>query len=408
MTTTPTPGLSARVSGLKPSATIKMGAMARELAAKGENVVSLSIGVPGFLPPRHVYDAALKAIEADTGDYLPSRGSKVLTDAFLAALKQRGFTYSEAEVCSQVGGKGALFNLFFALLNDGDEVVIPAPYWTSYPDMVKLCGGVPVMPYAGADQNYKLTADQLRKAITVRTKMVLFNNPSNPTGMLYTADEAAAIAQVLADNPHVWVVSDDIYDMLVFDGGAHPSGRAAELLDSQPHLRERFVIVQSVSKTYGMPGWRVGMVAAPKPLIDALLTLTSQSFTHLPNVVMAAAAAALSGPQDFLQPQRERLVKQRDMALAVMQELKLPCPIPQGAFYIFPQVGHLFGTKSSGGIAITDDESFCMALLNEAKLATVPGGAFGDSKAIRLSYAGKEADLVEGLSRLKKFVNGLA
>lgn len=403
--------LAGRLSVVKPSPIIVVANAARDMKARGEDVVSLSIGVPGFLPPRHVYEAAKAAVEADSGDYLPGRGSPQLVKAFVESMKARGFDYAEAEVCAQVGGKGALFNLLLALVDEGDEVVVPAPYWASYPEMVKIVGGVPVTPKADAAHGYKLSAAQLEAAITDKTKVVLFNNPSNPTGMLYHPDEVAAVGAVLAKHPGVWVISDDIYDRLVFDQGighrGQGIGRAAQLLDSHPELRGQLIIVQSVSKTYGMPGWRVGMVAAPKVVIDALLTLTSQSTTNLPAVVMAAAAAAMSGPQDFLKEQKARLVGQRDEALATLKELGLECPVPEGAFYVFPQVASCFGKTTAGGVKITDDVVFCQALLAEEKVACVPGGAFGDSGAIRISYAGKAAELREALVRLARFVKGL-
>jgi aspartate aminotransferase len=393
-----------RLSVVKPSATIMIGQKAKELKDKGEDIVSLSIGVPGFLPPAHVYEAARKAVDADSGDYLPGRGSKALVEAFRKAMSAKGFDYAENEVAAQLGGKGMLFNLMMALINPGDEVVIPSPYWVSYPEMAKIFGGVPVTPHAGADQGYKLAPEQLEKAITPRTRMFVFNNPSNPTGMLYTADEVKALAAVLARHPGVWIASDDIYDRLVFDG----SPRAAHLLDFAPELRERTVIVQSVSKSYGMPGWRVGMAAGPKMVIDALLTLTSQSSTNLPAVPMAAAAAAWGGDQSYLKPQLERLMTQRDIALGALSKMEgVTCPKPEGAFYVFPQVAGLYGKTTKGGATLTDDVAFCEALLTEGKVAAVPGGAFGEPRAIRLSYAGTESDLVEGLSRLAGFIAGL-
>jgi aspartate aminotransferase len=399
--------LAERMSVVKPSAIIKVAGQARDLKAAGQDVVSLSIGVPGFTPPPHVYAAARAAVDSDSGDYLPGRGSPALVKAFVDSLARRGFTYSDGEVCAQVGGKGALFNLLLALVNPGDDVVIPAPYWASYPEMVKIVGGNPVTPLAGPDQNYKLTPEQLAASLTPRTKAVLFNNPSNPTGMLYSPAEVAALGRVLATRPDVWIISDDIYDQLVFDRADAPGGRAAQLLDAHPELRSRLLIVQSISKTYGMPGWRVGLVAGPKSVIDALLTLTSQSFTNLPAVAMAAAAAALSGPQDFLEPQRARLLKQRDLTLPALAEMGFACPVPEGAFYVFPHVNSVFGKTSAGGKLIADDVAFCEALLAEALVAVVPGGAFGDSAAIRISYAGKEAELVEGLRRMGEWVRGL-
>lgn len=400
-------GLAERMGAVQPSAIIKVAGKARELKAAGQDVVSLSIGVPGFLPPAHVYAAAHGAVDGDTGDYLPGRGSAALVTAFVKSLAARGFHYTESEVSAQVGGKGALFNLLLALVNPGDEVVVPAPYWASYPEMVKIVGGVPVTPLGDAAHDYKITPSQLASSLTAKTKVVIFNNPSNPTGMLYTPDEVAALAKILAVRKDVWIISDDIYDRLVFDERDAPGGRAAQLMDTVPELKERMAIVQSISKTYGMPGWRVGMVAAPKPLIDALLTLTSQSFTNLPAVTMAAAAAAMDGPQDFLQAQKARLLKQRDMTLAALAEMGLPCPLPEGAFYAFPQVKGAFGKKTPGGKEVKDDVVFCELLLEEALVAVVPGGAFGDSGAIRISYAGKETELAEGLKRMAAWLKKL-
>lgn len=399
--------LAERMSVVQPSAIIKVAGKARELKAAGLDVISLSIGVPGFRPPEHVYAAAHGAVDSDSGDYLPGRGSAQLVAAFRKSLESRGFKYNENEICAQVGGKGALFNLLLALVDSSDEVVVPAPYWASYPEMVKIVGGVPVTPLGDAAHDYKITPAQLAKALTDKTKMVIFNNPSNPTGMLYTPDEVAALAKILAVRPDVWVVSDDIYDRLVFDERDAPGGRAAQLMDTQPGLRDRMAIVQSVSKTYGMPGWRVGMVAAPKQVVDALLTLTSQSFTNLPAMTMAAAAAAMEGPQDFLEPQKARLLKQRDLTLAALEEMDLPCPKPEGAFYAFPQIKGVFGLKTPGGKEIKDDVVFCELLLEEALVAVVPGGAFGDGGAIRISYAGKESELTEGLKRMKDWVGSL-
>lgn len=399
--------LADRMSVVQPSAIIKVAGKARELKAAGQDVISLSIGVPGFTPPPHVYAAAHTAVDNDSGDYLPGRGSSALVDAFKVSLKDRGFAYGDTEICAQVGGKGALFNLLLALVNEGEEVVIPAPYWTSYPEMVKIVGGVPVTPLGDAAHDYKILPEQLAASLTAKTKVVIFNNPSNPTGMLYTPDEVAALAKILASRNDIWVISDDIYDRLVFDERDAPGGRAAQLMDTQPALRERMAIVQSISKTYGMPGWRVGMVAAPKVVIDALLTLTSQSFTNLPGVAMAAAAAAMTGPQDFLMAQKARLLKQRDITMAALEAMGLPCPLPEGAFYAFPQIKGVFGLKTPGGKEVRDDVAFCELLLEEALVAVVPGGAFGDAGAIRISYAGKENELAAGLKRMGEWIGSL-
>ncbi len=400
-----TPPVAARMHTVQTSPILAMAAAAQALKAEGKPVISLSIGVPGFLPPAHVHEAAHTAIAADRGDYLPGRGSPALVEAWRTALAEKGFHYKATEVITQMGGKGALFNMFMALLNVGDEVIIPAPYWTSYPEMVRLAGGVPVMPLAPAQKNYKLTAAQLQAALTPRTRMVVFNNPSNPTGMLYSAAETAEIANVLAAHPHLWVVSDDIYDHLVYSADAAESEalRAPHVLDTHQSLRERTVIIQSVSKTYGMPGWRVGMAAGPEPLIDAMLTLSSQSHTHVPAVTMAAAAAALTGPQDFLQVQRARLHRQRGLVLGALSAMGWPCPVPQGAFYVFPDITQLLGKVSAHGTPLTSDVVLANALLHEAWVATVPGSAFGCPTSVRLSYAGPEAELAEAMARIAQW-----
>jgi aspartate aminotransferase len=397
------PQLSDRMGTLKPSAIIRMAQKANDLKAAGEKIVSFSIGVPGFTPPAYVYEAAQKAITEDSGEYLPGRGSKGLLEAFIAVQKAKGFEYKMAEVCAQVGGKGALFNLLLSLINPGDRVLIPAPYWASYPEMVKLVGGVPLIVNAGPEQNYKLTPQQLEAQLGDDVTAIIFNSPSNPTGMIYTRQELEGIAAVLKKHPDLWIISDDIYDHLIFSG----EKRAAHLLDVAPELRDRLIIVQSISKTYGMPGWRVGLVAGPQNVVTALVDMASQSFTNLPGAPMAAAEAAYRGPLDFLTPQLTRLQKHRDMCLATLKKLNLDCPVPEGAFYVFPQIGNCLGKTSAGGTKISSDETFCEALLAEHKVAAVPGGAFGDPKAIRLSYAGKEEALQAGLAGLEKFVTSL-
>lgn len=397
--------LAERMATLQPSAIIRMAQKVRDAQAAGRDVVSLSIGVPGFLPPAHVHAAAAQAVTADDGGYLPGRGSAALVQAFSRNMADKrlggDMTFTAQEICAQPGGKGALFNLLLALVNRGDGVVIPAPYWASYPEMVRLAGGLPVTPYAGPEQHYKLTPEQLAEALA-GARVFIFNNPSNPTGMLYNRDELTALAEVLAAWDG-WIIADDIYDRLVFDG----SERAVHLLDVAPGLRERMVIVQSVSKTYGMPSWRVGMVAGPKQVVDALVDLASQSFTNLPGVSMAAAAAAFDGSHDFLAGQRARLATQRDLTLAALDAMHLPCPRPEGAFYVFPQIRSLLGKTTAAGTMLRDDEVLCECLLTEQGVAAVPGGAFGDGGAIRLSYAGERGALEDGLRRLQAFVAGL-
>ena len=399
--------LANRMGAVVPSAIIEIAGKARDLKAAGKDVVSLSIGVPGFTPPAHVYAAAKAAVDADSGDYLPGRGSKPLVEAFVAGMAARGFAYGPTEVCAQVGGKGALFNLMLALVDEGDEVVIPAPYWASYPDMVKLAGGVPVTPLATAEQNYKLTPQQLEDSLTDKTKVLIFNNPSNPTGMLYTAEEIKALGDVLAKYPDVWIISDDIYDQLVFEHGVEPGGRAAQLLDSHPDLRGRLVIVQSVSKTYGMPGWRVGFIAGPESVAKAVTTLNSNHITSLPEVITAAAVAALTGPQDIPAAKCAEFAGKRDTVMAALNAIPgVICPRPQGAFYAFPDISVAFG-KHHGGQLIENDVQFCAALLDSKAVACVPGSAFGEPHAMRISYTCPTPQLAPGLERIAQFFTEL-
>lgn len=407
--------LSARMATAKPSMIMMIDQRAKELKAAGEPVISFGIGVPGFVPPAHVYAAAHAAVDADNGNYHVGRGDGPVLAAWQAALKRKGLgDWATSEVAVQNGGKGALFNLFLALLSEGDEVVMQAPYWASYPEMVQLAGGTPVLLLCPAAQDYKLMPDQLRAALKAapKAKVFLFNNPSNPTGMVYGPAEVAALGKVLEEFPQLWIISDDIYDELLFDGGmAHTTDgpvRVAHLLDTSPSLRSRMIICHSLSKTYGMPGWRVGLLAAPKSVIDAVLLLTSQSHTHVSFVPLAAAAAALGGDQSFLpRDVLPVLRRKRDLALAALAAMPgVTCPAPAGAFYAFPNLQGVLG-KTYNGKVIGNDMDFCQTLLETEKLALVPGGAFGDPQAVRLSYAGDKQELVEGLSRLARFVGAL-
>lgn len=395
--------LAPRMSVIKPSPITQVAGKVRELKAAGNEVISFSIGVPGFLPPEHVYAAAHAAADNDSGDYLPGRGIPALVQAFQSRLDLDGFAYKEEEICAAMGGKNALFNLFQVLTGVGDEVIFPAPYWSSYWDMVLLSGATPKDVRCGADQHYKMTPEQLEAAITDNTKVFLFNNPSNPTGMVYTEDEVRALGDVLMQHPDVWIISDDIYDKLIYDGK-----KFHHLLHTHPQLRDRTAIVQSVSKSYGMPGWRVGMVAGPKRLIDGLLTLVSQSLMNVPGITMAGAAAAFGGDHSFLTGVKNDFVQKRDLTMAALGQVEgLICPQPEGAFYAFPDVSSTFG-KAAGNTQITDDIAFCTALLEQENVALVPGSAFGEANAVRISYACDEANLQEGLRRIQRFIANLS
>ena len=401
--------LSTRLDKVKTSPIVAIEAEIKRLRKAGQDVRSFSLGVPGFLPPQHVYDAARDWLPHDCGNYLPGRGVEGLLHAIAGRLKADGFDYdAESEICVQAGGKQALFNLMQILTGVGDKVLFPAPYWTSYADIVLLAGADFVAPACSAAQNYKLTPAQLQQALQdPAIKVFLFNNPSNPTGMYYTQAEVAALAEVLKTRPDVWIISDDIYDKLLFEGLTFP-----HLLFAAPELRERTILVNSVSKTYGMPGWRVGYAAGPKRVMDAMAMIVSQSVMNIPGVCQAAAAAAFSGDHGFLLPVLADLTRRRDKTLAVLQDLgDLACPTPQGAFYVFPDITALVGKQATAAdgsrVTIEDDVSFCKAALAHAHVGVVPGSAFGMKNTVRLVYAGKAEDLQVGLARFAEFVAGL-
>ncbi|WP_196140769.1 pyridoxal phosphate-dependent aminotransferase [Aliikangiella sp. G2MR2-5] len=396
------PALASRMGRAKPSTIMMIAEKAKRLKAEGKDIISFSVGVPNFLPAEHVYQAARNALEHDSGQYLPGRGENHLVEAYLKRLKENGFKgYSTANIASGIGAKHLLFSLVYALMNEGEELLFPAPYWTTYQDIADLVGVTAKPMPCPAEQNYKLTAEQLAVAITSRSKVLLFNNPSNPTGMVYTKEEIKAIGDVLEQHD-LWIISDDIYNRMVFDGvGFH------HLLKTNPALRDRIIMVDSISKSYGMPGWRVGMMAGPESVANALVTLNSNSITNIPGVVGAAAAAAIEGPQDFADEMCVEFSKKRDEVMATMaQHQDIICPRPQGAFYAFPDISSTFG-KSIEGKKINNDVDFSELLLETKGVAVVPGSAFGEPKAIRISYACKPADLTEGLKRFSAFLNEL-
>jgi aspartate aminotransferase len=393
------PMLADRMSRAKPSAIMVVADKAKALKAAGRDIISFSIGVPNFLPGEHVYAAAHEALKHDSGQYGSNRGADSLLDAFLKHLREGGFDgYERKHLACGIGAKQVLFNLMYAMLNEGDEILIPTPYWTSYVDIADILGAKITLLACPAEQNYKLTAAQLDAAIKPTTKALLFNNPSNPTGMVYTAGEVKALADVLVKHPNVWVLSDDIYNRMIFDGLEY-----AHLIKARPELRDRVVLIDSISKSYGMPGWRVGMVAGPEQMARAVVTLNSNHITNLPEVVTAAATAAFDGPQDVTNAKRIDFAQRRDEVMAALTAIPgLRCPRPQGAFYAFPDVSVAFG-KKHGANAIANDVDFCNALLEAKGVACVPGSAFGEPRAIRISYTCKPAELTDGLKRLQAF-----
>ncbi len=392
------PSLAARMSRAKPSAIMAVAEKAKRLKAEGRDIISFSIGVPNFLPGDHVYQAVRDALAKDSGQYGSNRGPDALLDAFIAHLEGSGLTgYGRKNIATGIGAKHVLYNLAEALLDPGDVIVFPTPYWTTYVDIADIVGAqIRLLPCPAA-QSYKLTPAQLDAALP-GAKLFLFNNPSNPTGMVYSKDEIAALADVLVRHPDVWIVCDDIYNRMVFDGiGYH------NFVNARPELRDRTIHVDSLSKTYGMPGWRVGFVAGPETVAQAVVTLNSNHITNVPEIVNAAAIAALSGPQDVPTAKNAEFSAKRDTVMAALEAIPgVICPRPQGAFYVFPDISCAFG-KFYQGRLIANDVDFCNVLLETKGVACVPGSAFGEPRALRISYTCPTPQLAPGMQRIQEF-----
>ncbi|HEY0862009.1 MAG TPA: pyridoxal phosphate-dependent aminotransferase [Pseudoxanthomonas sp.] len=394
------PLLARRIGRAKPSAIMAVAEKAKKLKAEGRDIISFSIGVPNFLPGDHVYQAARDALAKDSGQYGSNRGTDALLDAFLQHIQALGLTgYTRANVSTGIGAKHILYNLAESLLDEGDTIVYPSPYWTTYADIADIVNAKAVPLPCPAGQDYKLTPAQLDQALaTHKPKVFLFNNPSNPTGMVYAREEVAALADVLVKHPDTWIITDDIYNRMLFDGLVYTN-----FVQARPELRDRTVFVDSLSKTYGMPGWRVGFMAGPEVVAQALTTMNSNHITNVPEVVTAAAIAALTGPQDVPAAKNAEFQAKRDQVLAAMNAIPgVVCPRPQGAFYVFPDISCAFG-KSHDGVKIENDVDFCNALLDAKGVACVPGSAFGEPRALRISYTCPTPQLAPGLQRFQEF-----
>jgi aspartate aminotransferase len=393
------PQFARRIGRAKPSAIMAVAEKAKRLKAEGRDIVSFSIGVPNFLPGEHVYAAAREALTRDSGQYGSNRGSDLLLDAFIEHMSQVGLTgYGRVNCATGIGAKHVIYNLAEALLDEGDTIAFAVPYWTSYLDIADIVGAkIELMP-CPPEQHYKLTPAQLDAALAKKPKVFLFNNPNNPTGMVYTKAEIDALAAVIAKYPDTWVITDDIYNRMVFDGiGYH------NFVHSRPELRDRVIFIDSLSKTYGMPGWRVGFMAGPESVAAAVTTMNSNHITNIPEIVTAAAIAALDGPQDIPTAKCAEFQAKRDQVMAVMDSIPgIVCPRPQGAFYVFPDVSAHFG-KSHGGMKIANDIDLCNALLESKGVACVPGSAFGEPRALRISYTCPTPQLAPGLERFREF-----
>ena len=396
--------LSDTLARVKPSPTIAVTTKAAELKAQGRDIIGLGAGEPDFDTPVNIREAAKRAIDAGKTRYTPVDGIPELKKAICAKfLGENGLTYTQAQISVGTGGKQILYNALMATCNPGDEVIIPAPYWVSYPDMVLLAGGTPVPIVAGIDTNFKLTPAQLEAAITPKTKWFIFNSPSNPTGAGYTADELKGLTDVLMRHPHVWIMSDDMYEHLVFD-----DFKFATPAEVEPRLYDRTLTCNGTSKAYAMTGWRIGYAGGPVALIKAMATIQSQSTSNPCSVSQYAALEALTGPQDFLAPNRQLFQRRRDLVVSMLNQARgITCPRPEGAFYVYPDISGCIGKTSIGGSFIGNDEEFATALLEETGVAVVFGAAFGLSPNFRVSYATSEAVLEEACRRIQTFCAGL-
>ncbi len=397
--------LSSTLARVKPSPTIAVTTKAAELKAAGRDVIGLGAGEPDFDTPANIREAAKRAIDAGKTRYTPVDGipelKKAICDKFQ---RENGLTYAPNQISVGTGGKQILYNALMATCNPGDEVIIPAPYWVSYPDMVELAGGTPVAVVATIENDFKLTPAQLEAAITPKTKWFIFNSPSNPTGAGYTAAELRALCDVLLRHPHVWIMSDDMYEHLVFDDFVFTTPAQIE-----PKLYDRTLTCNGVSKSYAMTGWRIGYAGWPTHLIKAMGTIQSQSTSNPCSVSQYAALEALTGPQDFLAPNRALFQGRRDLVVEMLNAcVGITCPKPEGAFYVYPDISGCIGKSTPSGVKITDDEVFATELLNDTGVAVVFGAAFGLSPNFRVSYATSNAILTEACSRIQAFCAALA
>ncbi len=396
--------LAQRLERVEPSPTMAITARAAQMRAAGQDVIALSAGEPDFDTPEHIRAAAKAAIDAGQTRYTAVDGTPALKAAICAKFnRDNGLRYEPAQISVGTGGKQVLWNALLATLNPGDEVIIPAPYWVSYPDMVAMAGGVPVIVAAGPETGYRITAQALEDAITPRSKWLIFNSPSNPTGAGYDAAALGALTDVVLRHPQLWVMSDDMYEHLVFD-----EFRFVTPAQVEPGLYDRTLTVNGVSKAYAMTGWRIGYAGGPEVLIRAMAKVQSQSTSNPCSVSQAAAVAALDGPQGFLDEWRAVFQRRRDLVVGMLDACAgIRCPVPEGAFYVYPMIGGCIGKTSAGGARIDTDADFAAALLEETGVAVVFGAAFGLSPAFRVSYAASDSVLETACARIQAFCAGL-
>lgn len=393
--------LSDRLNRLAPSATLAMSQKSSEMKAQGIDVINMSVGEPDFNTPDHIKEAAKKAIDENYSRYSPIPGYPDLRKAIAAKLKnENGLDYSINEILVSNGAKQSVCNTVMALVNDGDEVIIPAPYWVSYPQMVKLAGGVPVIVNAGFEQDFKMTAQQLEEAITPKTRMLILCSPSNPTGSVYSKEELESLAEVIKKHDDLYVLADEIYEHINY------TGRHASIAQF-PGMKERSIIVNGVSKAYAMTGWRIGFIAAPEWIVKGCNKLQGQYTSGPCSVSQKAAEAAYTLPQDCVETMRQAFERRRDLIVELAKDIPgLEVNVPQGAFYLFPKCSSFFG-KSDGTRTINNSTDFAMYLLEVGHVATVAGDAFGDPDCFRMSYATSDANIREAMSRIKKVLSVL-
>ena len=389
---------------IQPSATIAISGKAMALKAEGKDVIGLAAGEPDFDTPDHIKQAAIDAINAGKTKYTPVDGIPELKQAICDKLKRdNGLDYKPSQVSVGTGGKQVLFNALLATINPGDEVIIPAPYWVSYPDIVLLAGGKPVIVEATAEDGFKLSPEVLEAAITDKTKWLIFNSPSNPSGAAYSAEELKALTDVLVKHTGVWVLTDDMYEHLVYDDFEFVTPAQVE-----PKLYDRTLTMNGVSKAYAMTGWRIGYAAGPENLIGAMRKLQSQSTSNPCSISQWAAVAALNGPHDFIAKNNEIFKGRRDLVVSMLnQATGLKCPTPEGAFYVYPSCEGAIGKTAPSGKVIESDEDFVTELLETEEVAAVHGGAFGLSPFFRISYATSNEALTEACQRIQRFCAAL-
>lgn len=387
--------LSERLQRLAPSATLAMSQKSSEMKAQGIDVINMSVGEPDFNTPEHIKEAAKKAIDDNFSKYSPVPGYADLREAISAKLKkENGLDYSPAEILVSNGAKQSVCNTVMALINNGDEVIIPAPYWVSYPQMVKLAGGTPVIIEAGFDQNFKMTSAQLEAAITPKTKLIILCSPSNPTGSVYTKDELEGLAAVVKSHPDLYVLADEIYEHINYVG-------KHESIAQFDGMKERTIVVNGVSKAYAMTGWRIGYIAGPEWIVKGCNKLQGQYTSGPCSVSQKAALYAYTADQACVEQMRQAFERRRDLIVSLAQDIDgLEVNVPQGAFYLFPKCSNFFG-KSDGNTTVNNSTDFALYLLEKAHVATVGGDAFGDPDCFRMSYATSDENIVEAMKRIK-------